>query len=62
MFKLVNSILIAACAIVWLWILATPAIKYEDKVCPPQAKPVRYPDGMRVPVCNPTGIVWQVSK
>lgn len=59
MFKLLLAALIVACVAQWAIILTPDNLRYEDKVCPPQAKPIHYPDGMRVPVCNPTGIVWR---
>lgn len=58
MFKLVNGILILACAWLWMIILARPALKYEDTVCDPPTRLIRYPEGWRVPYCKPTGIVW----
>jgi len=30
-----------------------------DQSCAVNSKQVRYPDGMRTPVCNPTGQTWR---
>lgn len=30
-----------------------------DSSCAVNVKQVRYPDGMRTPVCNPTGQTWR---
>jgi len=30
-----------------------------DSSCAVKVKQVRYPDGMRTPVCNPTGVAWR---
>lgn len=30
-----------------------------DSSCAVKVKQIRYPDGMRTPVCNPTGQAWR---
>ena len=59
MLRFIIVVLLILDVLVWLPAIYRRPPNIADISCPARpAKPIRYPDGWRVPSCKPTGIDW----